>query len=421
VARSERTLALGALLVLGCEALIGADFGSYGVRSDGGEASGATSGEGGAEGGSGPSAGASGIGGASGAAGTTGGGATGGGGTSGGGATGGGATGGGAGSGGSLGGEGGMPPLDPTSCAGAPSSRDGIDDCGPAGDENCCTSIAVPGGTYNRRHATDDWEATVSAFRYDRYEVTIGRFRTFVSALDAGYRPDAGSGKHAHLPLGGLDAGGGLVEPGWVEAWNDFLIPANGWDEALGCHPFGEHYTPAPGPNENKPVLCVNFYQAYAFCIWDGGFLPTAAEANFVVAGGDEQRLYPWSTESDPPDPDPSYAVYGCLADGAAGCSGADLPAVGSRSPKGDGRWGHADLSGSTQEWGLDSSQVTPTLPCVDCVFIASVASKWAPGANWSDADFVDLSSRMYGGYQADAAVEFVGFRCARVPLDEGP
>jgi formylglycine-generating enzyme required for sulfatase activity len=408
VARFERAFVFGSLLVLGCEGLIGAEFGSYRVRPEGGDASGAagnaTGGEAGAEGGSGPSGGVSGSAAASGAAGTTGGGATGGG---------------DAGSGGSVGGNGGMPPLEPTSCAGPPSGRDGIDDCGPTGDESCCASIAVPGGTYDRRHS-DQFPASVSAFRFDRYEVTIGRFRTFVSALDAGYRPDEGSGKHVHLSRGGLDAGGGLIESGWIDPWNDYLIPANGWDEALGCHPFGEHYTPAPGPNENKPVVCVNWYQAYAFCIWDGGFLPTAAEFNFAVAGGDEQRLYPWSTESDPPEPDPSYAVYDCLADGEPLCSGADLPVVGSRSPKGDGRWGHADLVGSTQEWGLDSAQVSPSVPCDDCVFVAAVSSKWAPGANWMEADLPDLSARMYGGYVTDAAVEYVGFRCARVPL-EGP
>lgn len=409
MARSEYVFVLGSLLVLGCEGLIGADFGSYRVGPHGGEASGAggsaTGGEGGAEGGSGPSGGVSGSAAASGEAGTTGGS---------------GATGGDAGSGGSAGGDGGLPPLEPTSCAGTPSGRDGIDDCGPTSDENCCRTLDVPGGTFNRRHSTL-FPATISAFRLDRYEVTIARFRTFVSALDAGYRPEAGSGKHTHLPNGGLDAGGGVIEPGWVAPWNDNLIPANGWDQALSCFPHGEHYTPAPGPNENKPVLCVNWYQAYAFCIWDGGFLPTAAESNFAATGGDEQRLYAWSTESDPPDPDPTYAVYGCLADPAVACSGADLPAVGSRTPKGDGKWGHADLAGSTVEWGLDSAQVNPSMPCEDCVYIASVSSRWAPGASWSHADFVELSARAGGAYQADAVSEFVGVRCARVPLDEGP
>ena len=416
MARSERAFLLGALLALACESLIGADFGAYGVRPGDGETSGAAGDEmgggSGAEGGSGPSGGASGIGGASGASGTNGGG----GGPSGGS----GPSGGNSGSGGSVGGGGGMPPLEPTSCAGAPSGRDGIDDCGPTGDESCCASLNVPGGTFNRRQSSSD-EATISAFRFDRYEVTIARFRTFVGALDAGYRPTEGSGKHAHLPRGGADSGGGVVEPGWAEPWNDYLVPANGWDQALGCQPFGEHYTPAPGPNENKPVLCVNWYQAYAFCIWDGGFLPTAAEANFVAAGGAEQRLYPWSTESDPPDPDPSYAVYGCLADGAAGCSGADLPVVGSRSPKGDGRWGHADLAGSAIEWGLDAAQVSPTNPCVDCVHLASVATKSAPGASWYDMDITELQTRAAGAFTATAGAEYVGLRCARVPLEEGP
>jgi hypothetical protein len=33
-------------------------------------------------------------------------------------------------------------------------------------------------------------------------------------------------------------------------------------------------WTPSPGNNENLPVNCINWYRAYAFCTWDGGFLP---------------------------------------------------------------------------------------------------------------------------------------------------
>jgi hypothetical protein len=33
-------------------------------------------------------------------------------------------------------------------------------------------------------------------------------------------------------------------------------------------------WTSSPGNNELKPIVCANWYEAYAFCIWDGGFLP---------------------------------------------------------------------------------------------------------------------------------------------------
>ena len=48
-------------------------------------------------------------------------------------------------------------------------------------------------------------QATVSEFRLDRYLVTVGRFRAFVSAWSGGngWLPSPGSGKHTQLN-GGL-------------------------------------------------------------------------------------------------------------------------------------------------------------------------------------------------------------------------
>ena len=62
----------------------------------------------------------------------------------------------------------------------------------------------------------------------------------------------------------------------------------------------------------NAAINCVNWFEAYAFCIWDGGFLPTEAEWNYAASGGSEQRYYPWSA-SFPPGAttiDETYASY---------------------------------------------------------------------------------------------------------------
>ena len=41
---------------------------------------------------------------------------------------------------------------------------------------------------------------------------------------------------------------------------------------------------------------CVNWFEAYAFCIWDGGFLPSDTEWEYAAAGGSLQREYPWGS-----------------------------------------------------------------------------------------------------------------------------
>jgi formylglycine-generating enzyme required for sulfatase activity len=64
--------------------------------------------------------------------------------------------------------------------------------------------------------------ASVSAFRLDRYEVTVGRFRKWVDVGSP--EPAKGAGLHTHLG-GGQLAG----ETGWDTAWP---IPTD-WDTAL--------------------------------------------------------------------------------------------------------------------------------------------------------------------------------------------
>src|SRR4051794_14059158 len=62
--------------------------------------------------------------------------------------------------------------------------------CGPTGSSPCCESSVVTGGTYARSYDVSgdgsypdsSYQASVSSFRLDKYTVTVGRFRKFVSA-----------------------------------------------------------------------------------------------------------------------------------------------------------------------------------------------------------------------------------------------
>jgi formylglycine-generating enzyme required for sulfatase activity len=268
-------------------------------------------------------------------------------------------------------------------------------DCGPSGTSDCCASLAVPGGMFYRGSGTAA-PATVSDFRLDAYEITVGRFRKFVSAVAGGWLPPAGSGKHTHLNGGmglvGEGAAGGY-EPGWNAGWNPAPPTQQYWDQAFAtCNPADNSaptWTSSPGANETRPINCIGPFAAYAFCIWDGGFLPTNAEWDYAKSGGSEQRIYPWPSTTI----DATYATYGCTS---SACGPQILP-VGSH-PKGNGKWGQADLAGSVEEWVLDvfaawnNSANHYPLPCSDCVSLPSGEPHFCIGdpavySCWEDRD----------------------------------
>ncbi|HEY5243982.1 MAG TPA: SUMF1/EgtB/PvdO family nonheme iron enzyme, partial [Polyangiaceae bacterium] len=215
--------------------------------------------------------------------------------------------------------EGGGPP----SCAG--DGGPGVTTCGPTGD-SCCTSLPVEGGTFARSYSTGpdgggsalDAGATVSTFLLDEYEVTVGRFRQFVAATHAGWTPPPGSGIHTHVNngrgLGQIVNGAPLYESGWVATWSTSMSQPDGggvgyWDTTLEqC--TTSTWTSAPGGQESLPLNCVNWYEAYAFCIWDGGFLPSSAEWEYAAAGGSQQREYPWGATD--PGVASQFAIFGC-------------------------------------------------------------------------------------------------------------
>lgn len=279
------------------------------------------------------------------------------------------------------------------SCLGLPAT------CGPHADEDCCASLEVTGGTYNRSNDAKA-PATVSSFRLDRFEITVGRLRLFVSAVMGGFRPAAGSGKHAHLH-GGLGLNDG-TEPGWDPAWNSQLAATKaGWDQNLGNGGDIATWTLSAGANETTPIDNLSWWEAYAFCIWDGGFLPSEAEWNYAAAGGADQRPYPWGDKLTHAD-----AVYDLSPPSLAPVQ------VGSKSPQGDGAWGQADLAGNVREWTLDQYEDAYPTPCVDCVDL-TLTPKRALRGGCSDCDGESLLSSFRDGKPSDERAN-LGARCAR-------
>jgi formylglycine-generating enzyme required for sulfatase activity len=68
-------------------------------------------------------------------------------------------------------------------------------------------------------------------------------------------------------------------ETGWETAWNQYVTPTdfNLFDEQPTPY-IGARWTDPAGSKEALPIDYVSWYEAYAFCIWDGDFLPSEAE-----------------------------------------------------------------------------------------------------------------------------------------------
>jgi formylglycine-generating enzyme required for sulfatase activity len=247
---------------------------------------------------------------------------------------------------------------------------------------------------------------TLSPYRLDRFEVTLARFRKFVDAWD--YKPP---------PVG---AGGDAVvaSAGWQSAW-DASLPASQGDlekdlecdnDRLDTLPLSV-WTSAPGYYETLPVACVSWYEAFAFCAWDGGRLPTEAEWEFAAANGAAADLYPWGEAV----PTQTRSVYDCTQDAANPCTlGPPIPAdVGSR-PGDENRWGHRDLGGNVAEWTLDS--VDPYSP--------GARENYATTADGfrviRGGNFLDGPDQLRAAFRLSLApsntLPRVGFRCAGTP-----
>jgi len=311
--------------------------------------------------------------------------------------------------------------------------------CGADEHDDCCNSPGVAGGSLERGCDPQDTQniaceathahppkasfpATVSNFRLDKYEISVGRFRNFVAA---------GQGTAAQPPpphAGARTLNGQPDQAGWDPAWDQYLAKdTDGLRAALQCEPTHQTWTDAAGPNENLPINCINWYEAMAFCIWDGGFLPTEAQWQYAAVGGSEGRRYPWSHPPSSLVVDCAHANHRLEPPGDSCVSGGGVNHVGSESPLGDGSWGQSDLAGNLAEWTLDWFN-DYTGECTDCANLAhptTAEDRVVRGGDFADSvgtyDFYYHPNQiptLRGAYRnlgtPTVPAENLGARCAR-------
>ncbi len=297
-----------------------------------------------------------------------------------------------------------------TRCAGLAAT------CGPNGAADCCGNSLVTGGSvyrsfdYGSDNAWTDmsYPATVSDFRLDTYEVTVGRFREFVNA---------GLGTQANPPAAGTGArtlNGMAGQAGWDPTWNASLEADSATLIAtVKCAAGFFSWTDSPGANEDLPMNCIDWFEAFAFCAWDGGYLPTEAEWEYAAAAGTEGRPYPWSNPATSIAIDCSHANYNPGTACATPPNGG-VNRVGSESPAGDSVWGQADMAGNVDEWTLDWVSSYP-LPCSDCADLTDVGVRGFHGGSFYEgAPAVRSATR--GTNMPSFRNLAIGVRCARAP-----
>jgi formylglycine-generating enzyme len=273
----------------------------------------------------------------------------------------------------------------------------------PSGNDYCADVAGLTG-------ETPEHDAIVATFALDKYEVTVGRFRTFVANYDAwrgAGNPQVNSGAH---PI--------AANTGWGRSWSvastDLSANATTLVAALKCNPSYQTWTDTAGTNEAFPINCVTWYEAFAFCIWDRGRLPTNAEWEYTAAGGTENRLYPWGSAA----PDSSRAN--------AGTGSSPFIGVGSKLTTGGvNLFGHADLAGSVLEFVFDWFSSTyygasgSPITCDNCANItldSTLPARIVRGGSWDSDGGTILRAAAFAAWPPDQRMPSEGIRCARSP-----
>lgn len=221
----------------------------------------------------------------------------------------------------------------------------------------------VPAGTYALSERVGGTQE-IDAFVMDRYPVTVERYERFV------------------------DQGGYQQEDYWTdESWS--------WREAKDIK-FPRFWGDKDWPlwrrflRPSRPVIGVSWYEAEAFCRFEGRRLPHESEWE-ACARGHEGLIYPWGNEWD-------GSRVGVRGDGPR----VTWP-VG-YFPQSVAAFGHHDMIGNLWQWTLDPFDESRQEGAM-----AVRGGSWASRPEQNRCDH-------WNGYLKDGRHSHVGFRTIAIP-----
>jgi sulfatase modifying factor 1 len=263
-----------------------------------------------------------------------------------------------------------------------------------------CGLVDVPGGTVilggdsaAQNGVIAQQGVRVRSFVIDQYPVTVARFRRY---WEAGHP--------------GIDGAGVTYRSGED---GSVLVP---WTGPVTEPRSGSFFCNWRTANDRRPINCVNWATAQAFCVWDGARLPTEAEWEYVARSSDGS-LFPWGGSTFMPS-----AVCSSYRQGVQTSCDVDDSAF----DAGASRLGVRHLIGNVWEWTADNfSEYSQSGLMGACSNRASLINPVCTGSMGMSRYRVvrgggfgsmlpELRSAARERFEASVPGDQSGFRCAR-------
>lgn len=302
--------------------------------------------------------------------------------------------------------------------------------------------VEVPGGSYIIGLTSVDElniqvqgrkRITINPFMVDKYEVDNKQYRTFLVAVGALRKPDVVDPADTSLinfnygprvtmedlrRRAGFEDLTNYVSPPTLLRPEDLLPDSTKWTE-MGLNevvPWSIYFYDSF--YDDRPVVCVNWYQAKMFAAWAGKRLLTESEWEYAARSGVSGRVFPW----DGLDVQTKTGKYRANFKQARGVYDADgYPIMAPTDSYLPNDFGLYNVSGNISEWVLDSWN--PSYVVLQNVGTANFVSpsytnvreprRIHRGGSWQSTEFyIGVGVRNF----QDAAVgsPYIGFRCAK-------